>query len=110
MAEALGVERLVYVEIVEYRLNPPGNAWMWQGEALAEVGVIETDGFDPDTFVETFHVQSRYPLEDLGITRESATRGQIETGLLGSFIRDTAWLFHLHTKPKYPKYYDGPSP
>jgi hypothetical protein len=107
IARRLSVERLVHVEILEYRLNPPGNSWMWQGEAMAEVGIIEAEGFDPDTFIEVITATARYPLEDIGITRENASAAQIETGLMGSFVREIAWKFHFHVKPKYPKYYRG---
>jgi hypothetical protein len=110
MAERLNVDRLVHVEVLEYRLNPPGNSWMWQGEALADVGIIERDGFDPDTFVEVLTAQARYPLEDSGMTRDTASQAQVSSGLMGSFIREIAWLFHTHTRPKYPKYYRGDSP
>jgi hypothetical protein len=104
MAEALDVDRIVYVDIVEYRLNPPGNQWLWEGVCAANVGIIERDGFDPDAFAETFEISSRFP-EETGVERSSATAGQIELGLLGQFVQRTAWLFHTHIEPKYPDKY-----
>jgi hypothetical protein len=84
----LNVDRVVFIDILEYRLHPPGNRYLWDGEAVARVGVIV----------------SRFPnMEGLGI--ESADRSQIETGLLSDFVKRNAWLFHLHYEPKHPDKY-----
>ena len=48
IAQELDVERLVVVDLYEYRLNPPGNRWLWDGLAAANVGIVEHDGLDPD--------------------------------------------------------------
>ncbi len=104
IAEQLGVNRLVHIDLYEYRLHPPGNRWEWQGACSASVGVVERDGFDPDTFVEVFAVETRFP-DIKGVGLESANRAQIEIGLLAEFIKKTAWLFHTHLEPKYPDKY-----
>jgi len=102
IAEELGVNRLVIVDIYEYRLHPPGNRWVWDGVAAATIGVVERGGFETDEFAETFTVNERFP--DLeGVSRESATAQQIETGLLAKFIQRTAWLFYDHIEDKYPR-------
>jgi hypothetical protein len=104
MAASLNVDRVIYVDIYEYRLNPPGNRWLWDGVCAASVNVIERDWIDPDMFAETFTVTSRFP--DLeGVDRTSASADQIETGLLADFVKRTAWLFHEHLEPKYPEYF-----
>jgi hypothetical protein len=41
LAEKLGVERLVVVEVVEYRLHEPGNRYTWDGVASGVVEVYE---------------------------------------------------------------------
>ena len=104
IAEQLGVSRLVHIDLYEYRFHPPGNRWAWEGVCSANVGVVARDGFDPDTYVEVFAVESRFP-RIKGVGRESATASQIEIGLLADFIRKTAWLFHTHLEPKYPDKY-----
>ncbi|MFM7052013.1 MAG: hypothetical protein ACKOYN_07785, partial [Planctomycetota bacterium] len=38
IARELGVERLVYVDLYEYRLNPVGNSYLWDGVAGANIG------------------------------------------------------------------------
>ena len=107
IATRLDVDRLVHVDIYEYRLHPPGNRYLWDGVCAANVGVIERSGYDPDTFVDSFNVESRYP--DLeGVGRENASRSQIETGVLVPFVQRTAWLFHTHLEPKHPDKYKPP--
>jgi hypothetical protein len=104
MAESLDVDRIVFIEIYEYRLNPPGNRWLWEGVCAANIGVVERDGFDPDMFADTFAVTSEFPTVK-NVDRTGATAGQIEQGLLAQFIQRTAWLFHEHLEPKYPDKY-----
>lgn len=105
IAAQLNVDRVVFIDILEYRLHPPGNRYLWDGEAVARIGVIERDGIDPDSFSDTFDIVSRFPnIEGVGI--ESADRAQIETGLLADFVKRCAWLFHLHYEPKHPDQYN----
>jgi hypothetical protein len=104
IAEALDVDRVVYIDIYEYRLNPPGNTWLWDGFCAADVGVIERDAIDPDLFAMTFQVQAKFPdIEGLG--RESANQAQIATGVLTRFVQEAAWIFYTHQRPKYPDKY-----
>ena len=101
IAEELGVERVVLIDIYEYRLHPPGNTWVWDGVAAATVGVIEAGLFDTDEFADSFSVTVRFPDME-GVSRESASASQIETGLLVKFYQGTAWLFFDHIEDKYP--------
>ena len=41
------------------------------------------------------------------VTHESATRNQIQTGVLTRFYQEVAWQFYLHLEPKYPDKYRG---
>lgn len=104
IAAQLNVDRVVFVEILEYRLNPPGNQWLWEGVAVARVGIVERGGLDPDSFSDTFDISAEYPAVS-GVTRENAAQVQIETGLLYEFVKRTGWLFHLHYEPKHPTQY-----
>lgn len=104
LAESLNVERVVHIDIYEYRLNPPGNRWLWEGVCAASVSVIERDGFDPDTFAESFEVSGEFPTVT-GVDRSGATARQIEVGVLAEFIKRSAWLFHKHLEPKHPDKY-----
>ena len=103
IAKELGVERLVYIDIYEYRLNPVGNSYIWDGVAGANIGVVEADSLSPDEFVYTTNVVARFPNKE-GIGRESARREDIERGLLTLFIQRSSWLFYRHIEDKYPEY------
>lgn len=104
IAEGLNVDRVVYIDIYEYRLHPPGNRYLWEGVCAATVGIIERDGFDIDAFVDSYEVSAEYPgIEGLG--REQVAEGAIASGLKSKFITRAGWLFYLHEEPKYPDLY-----
>jgi len=104
IAEQLGVERVVYIDVYEFRLNPPGNSWQWEGVAAANVGVVEQDGILTDVFADEYQVSATFPNVSY-VTREAATAGQISYGLLDTFIDRIAYLFYTHLEPKYPDKY-----
>ena len=104
LIKSLNVDRVVLIDIYEYRLNPPGNRWLWEGVCAANVSVIEADAFDPDMPVGPFDVIGEYP-KIKGVDRDSATEQRIELGVLAEFIKKTAWLFYKHIEPKYPDRY-----
>jgi hypothetical protein len=101
MIDILNVDRIVYVDLDEFRLNPPGNRWLWEGVCSANISVIERDAVDPDAFAATYPVAAAFPTVK-GVDRQSATAGQIEMGVLSDFIKKSAWLFHEHLEPKHP--------
>jgi hypothetical protein len=104
IADQLNVDRVVFINIHEFRLHPPGNRWEWEGVCAADVGIIERGGFAPDTFVDQFTVVGRFP-EVKGVGRDGANADQIRMGVLAEFIKRTAWIFHDHIVPKYPDRY-----
>jgi hypothetical protein len=101
IAEELGVDRVVVVDIYEFRLNPPGNQYLWEGAAAANVGIVERDGVDPDSFAATFDVRTAFPTQ-IGLTRDSLSGQAVLTGLLTRFVQKSAWLFFTHLEDKYP--------
>lgn len=104
LTHQLNVDRIVFIDLLEFRLNPPGNRYLWEGVCVARIGIIERDSLDPDSFVETIDMSAKYPREE-GLGRESANAGQIQFGLLYEFIEKTTWLFYQHLEPKYPDKY-----
>lgn len=104
MCEQLKVDRIVHVDMFEYRLHPPGNRYEWEGVAGANIGLVESDGLDPDSFSDTYHISVQYPTK-AGYGPESITRQAVETVLVNQFIEKTIWLFHFHEEPKYPDKY-----
>jgi hypothetical protein len=109
IAESIGVDRVVFIDLYEFRLHPPGNRWLWEGVCAANVGIIERDGLDPDSYADVFNVESAYP-DITGLGRESAEGSQIQTGLLTLFIQRATWLFYPHFEPKYPDKFQGEIP
>ena len=101
VAEELDVDRLVIIDLYEYRLTPPGNRYLWEGVAAGNIGVAERDGIDPDQTVDQWNVSAQFPL-DAGVTRESMPLSSVQTGLLATFIRNSAWVFYDHIEEKYP--------
>ena len=101
VAKELGVDRLVWIDIFEFRLNPPGNRWIWEGVATASVGIVESSGFDPDSFAEHWDTSVEYP-DIKGLGRESADKKNVETGLMAKFVQKMSWIFYDHIEDKYP--------
>lgn len=104
VAEALNAERIVLIDVYEFRLNPPGNRYVWDGAVGATVGVIEAEGFDSDSFVDSFDVTVRFPDME-GITRDDMNETIVAQGLKSKFMTRVAWLFYKHEEPKYPNLY-----
>ncbi|NEQ54635.1 MAG: hypothetical protein F6K11_31635 [Leptolyngbya sp. SIO3F4] len=104
IAEMMGVDRIVHVDLYEYRLNPPGNRFEWEGVIGAYVNVLEADGFDPDIYAATFDVSATFP-DETGVPIDAVDGEDVATVLVNRFARDTAWLFYDHVEPKYPDKY-----
>jgi len=102
IAKQLDVERVVFIDLYEYRLNPVGNRFLWEGVCAANVGIIERDGLDPDSYADTFNIVAKFPTVT-AVARDAASQSQIETGLMLRFIEETSWLFYMHIAPKYPE-------
>jgi len=106
LPKMLTVDRVVFVDVLEYRLNPPGNRWLWEGVAVSRVGIIERGGLDPDSFAESFDISAKFPNIE-AVPREAANQAQMEAGLLSEFVKRNAWLFHYHLEPKHPDKYNA---
>ncbi len=105
IVDSLKVDRVVYIQIQNYRLTPPGNQWLWEARCDALIGIIEKNSFEQDGFDQTFEINSIFPRRPSVLTHEEATKADIERGLLAEFIKETAWLFYLHQEPKNPDRY-----
>lgn len=103
LAEEFGVERLIVVELYEYRLNETGNAYLWDGVVAAKVGVVEADGSIPNEFVFSKDIQVRFPTQS-GLGPEEYSRPQVQAGLEQRFVDRVTWLFYEHQEPYYPEY------
>lgn len=104
IAKSLKADRVIYIDVYEYRLNPPGNRYLWEGVCAANIHIIERDFLDPDMFADSFEVTAEFPTIS-HVDRNSATQQAIETGVLYSFVQRVSWLFYTHLEPKYPDKY-----
>jgi peptidoglycan/xylan/chitin deacetylase (PgdA/CDA1 family) len=103
LAKELKVQRLVVIEITEYRLNEPGNSYTWAGVAAGTVQVYEADSQLPDDPVFDRMVQVQFP--DETNTGENDMAGNVVgTKLVQRFVERTAWLFYRHEEAKDLKY------
>lgn len=103
LAEEFGVDRLIIVDLYEYRLHEPGNAHLWSGSAAAQVGVVEPDGPLGDDFAFTKRVSVKFP-DDPGYGKNDLTRSQVSSVLQSRFTDRVSWLFYEHEEPYYPEY------
>lgn len=101
IATELGVERVVFIEIYEFRLHPPGNRYLWDGACASSVGIIEGDGWDTDSFARTWEIMAKFP-DIQGVGRESASESSIQMGVLAKFVDEVSWIFYRHVEDKYP--------
>jgi hypothetical protein len=103
LARELQVNRLIVVEITEYRLNDPGNQYLWAGHASGTVGVVEADTSMPDEFAFEKSIRVRFPDDD-SYGQNDIGRPTVATALGQRFLDRVTWLFYSHQEPYYPKY------
>ena len=103
LAEYFGVERLVYIDLTEYALNEPGNAYLWNGVASGSVGVIEADSVYPHEFAYIKDVTVRFP-DETGMGPMQIPMETVDLALSKRFLDRTSWLFYLHEEDYYPEY------
>ncbi|MBA4028587.1 MAG: hypothetical protein C0475_05550 [Planctomyces sp.] len=103
VAEQLGVERLVVVELTDYRLHEPGNQYLWNGVAAATVGVVEVGGPLDSDFAYSKLVRVSFPDKD-GYGPNDLPRAAVNTELARRLADRAAWLFYNHQEPYYPDY------
>lgn len=103
LAEELGVDRLVVVELNEFRLNDPGNQYTWAGVASGTVRVIEADGPSPDMPTMQEAVLVRFPDED-GYGPMQIPASSVRIALSKRFVDRASWLFYDHDEPNAIEY------
>jgi hypothetical protein len=91
----MDVERLVIIDLVEYRTHEPGNSHVWQGVITGNVGVVEAEAADPDNFTFYTTVHALFP-EESKVGMLNSDDETVELGMLATFARDGAGLFYDH--------------
>lgn len=103
LAAELGVQRLVVVELQEYRLHEPGNQYLWEGVAAGTVSVIEADSALPDEPVFERFVRVGFP-DAQGFGPRDLGEDLVHSTLAKRFVDRASWLFYDHQEPYYPDY------
>jgi hypothetical protein len=98
LAKRLGVDRLVYVELLEYQLNDPGNQYLWKGVAAGTVGVIEADSSTPDEYAFQKPLRITFPDKE-GFGPGDMNASGVASVLIKRFTDRAAWLFFTHQEP-----------
>lgn len=98
-----GVERLIYVDLYEFRLNDPGNAYLWEGVASANVSVIETDSPIPDDHAFGRTITVKFP-DQSGLGPNDLQAAGVRTELTRRMVDRVSWLFYTHEEKRTPLY------
>lgn len=103
LADELDVDRIVLVEINEFRTNEHGNEYLWDGLGWATVSVVErgSSGSDAEAFRKEIRV--RFP-DARGYGPSEISRDGVASTLLKRIIDRAAWLFYTHDEPNAIKY------
>jgi len=104
LAASLGKpDRIVFIDFTEFRLNDPGNAYLWDGLAAGTVGVHEMDGVIPEEFAFERAIRVKFP-DKTGQGPTDYNRDQVIGVLLKRFVDRTTWLFYKHEEKITPDY------
>ncbi len=95
LAKTLSVDRLVVVDLNEFRLHDPGNQYLWDGAAAGTVSVIEADSSLPDEFVYQRALGMKFP-DVTGVDQSQFTRQQVASVLVSRFVNRVSWVFYDH--------------
>jgi len=104
LAAALGnVDRLVVLDLSDYRLTEPQNVYTWDGVAQGRVLVFESDGEGGGQTVFEKDLRVSYP-DEVGITPAEQTREVVTSVLAQRLIDRVSWLFYEHEEPNTMTY------
>jgi hypothetical protein len=90
---ALDVDRLVIVDVAEYRTQEPGNQHLWRGVIDALVAVHEADDEDPDNKSFEQRVRAEWP-EGTAVGLTTGDDATMQAAALTTFTRRASGLFH----------------
>ena len=103
IASSLGVDRLIYVEVLDFRLHEPGNQYLWDGLATATMGVFERNGPFPEDFSFRKQISVGFP-DKKGSTPQDIPEATVAERLQTRLVDRIVWPFYDHQEPYYPTY------
>jgi hypothetical protein len=99
LARALGgVQRLIVIDLNEYRLHDPGNPYLWDGAASATVTVFNPDSETSELPVMEHAVSVRFP-DSSGMGPDQMDRRVVNSVLAARLAEKVAGLFYDHEEP-----------
>ncbi|MEM1109478.1 MAG: hypothetical protein AAGH99_12400 [Planctomycetota bacterium] len=94
LIDELGVDRLVIIDLNEYRTHEGRNTGVWQGVIDGTVTVHEADGEDPDNAAFQKQVRAEFPEDsNFGMISADTEAESIEAATLRVFARRAGGLF-----------------
>lgn len=96
LIERLKVDRIIIIDLVEFSLREPGNAHIWQGQLVANVGIAEAESKDGNRLDFSTTIKSRYPDDSGRIGVLNSDDPTTQLGLISDFSMRTANLFRDH--------------
>lgn len=99
----LGVDRLIYVDMQEFRLTDPGNPYLWNGRASASISVIEAENDLGAVAPFREFVTVRFPDNDSTSPNEIPS-STVQLVLLKRFVDRASWLFFDHEESNIIEY------
>ncbi|MEM9021794.1 MAG: hypothetical protein AAGC44_14640 [Planctomycetota bacterium] len=99
LIRALNVQRLVIVELGEYRTHEPGDQHILRGVVTGNVNVLEAEAPDPNNFAFNQSIRSAFPEESrskIGYSRVTLNEDIVETEARRRFAVDAAGIFYDH--------------
>ena len=103
LADELGVDRLIIVDLQEFRLNDPGNPHLWEGTASGTIAVVERDAPRPDDIAYQKTIRVNFP-DQRGLGPGNLSRDQMIGVLAQRFTDRSTWLFYDEMVPGDIKY------
>lgn len=104
LSKALGgVQRIVFVEVTEFRTTEPGNQYLYDGVCAGTIAIAEADSKLSDYYTFERSVLVKFP-DERGRRPEEIPETAVRTELVRRFVDRTTWPFYTHEEPYYPKY------
>lgn len=98
LAADLGVDRLVVMDLQEFRLHDVGNQYLWDGVAQGTMAVVESDSPVPDSYAFDVGVTVRFP-DKSGTGPLEYTDAVVSSSLIKRLVDRATWLFYKHEEP-----------
>jgi hypothetical protein len=103
LASEFGVDRLITVDVAEYRLSEPGNPYIWAGSAIGTVSVTEADGSTPSLYSFRESVRVGFP-DKVGVSPLELPRDAVWLELTKRFVQRATWMFFDHEEKNVLEY------